>query len=94
MSSQDTDSSLASQEQSSQEQCIQELLDIVDERKDPTWYPSSLASDSQDSSLASDSQYSDSTWYISSDTESESDTFYDTQNDFKLLGELLNDSSQ
>ena len=92
MSSQDSQSS---QVTDSQEQaCIQELLDIVDERKDPTWYPSSLASDSQDSSLTSDSQYSDSTWYISSDTESEvseSDTFYDTQNDFKLLGELLND---
>ena len=56
---------------------------------DPTWKPAS-------------SQDSDSTWYPSeSETESESeadtipetDTFYDTQNDFKLLGELLNGSS-
>ena len=64
----------------------------------------SQVTDSQDSEYSQEtsSQDSDSTWYPSeSETESESeadtipetDTFYDTQNDFKLLGELLNGSS-
>ena len=61
---------------------------------------------SQESSQYSDSsssQLSDSTLYPSNsdsdldesdtDTIPETDTFYDTQNDFKLLGVLLNGSS-
>jgi hypothetical protein len=56
-------------------------------------------SSSLESTIARDSSLaSDFTWHSSDssepDTVSESDSFYDTQNDFKLLGELLNDGSQ
>ena len=86
LTSQDSqDSSLASQDSQElnshelkRQECIQQLLDIVDERLDPTWEPPS----DYDSDSDSDDEHVP-----------ESDTFYDTQNDFKLLGELLNGSS-
>ena len=62
---------------------------------------SSMSSqDSQETISSQDS--SDYSWFPSesdesdsdTDTVSETDTFYNTQNDFKLIGELLNDATQ